>query len=78
MDEIDIPVCRLLSMDTRMPCRDLADKLGISVSAVHARLKTLTDEGHSEGLVRPCLRRAAGRRDGHDLRQAGAHLQQGS
>lgn len=49
MDDLDIRMCQLLSMDTRMPYRDLADKLGISVSAVHARLKALTEEGIVKG-----------------------------
>lgn len=49
MDEIDIRICQLLSVNPRMAYRELADKLGISVSAVHARLKSMTEEGIIKG-----------------------------
>lgn len=50
MDEIDIRMCQLLSMGPRMAYRDLADQLGISVSAVHARLRALMEEGVVKGF----------------------------
>jgi Lrp/AsnC family transcriptional regulator, leucine-responsive regulatory protein len=50
MDAIDIRMCHLLSIDARISYQDLADKLGISISAVHARLRTPTEEGVVKGF----------------------------
>lgn len=45
MDETDLRICSLLNTNSRTPFRDLAEMLGISVQAVHKRVKTLTDTG---------------------------------
>jgi DNA-binding Lrp family transcriptional regulator len=45
MDETDLRICGLLNTNSRIPFRDLAEKLDISVQAVHKRVKALTDTG---------------------------------
>lgn len=45
MDETDLRICALLNANSRTPFRDIADTLGISVQAVHKRVKALTDTG---------------------------------
>jgi Lrp/AsnC family transcriptional regulator, leucine-responsive regulatory protein len=45
MDDTDINLCQILFRDSRMPIRDLADELGISVQAVHRRIQLLKDIG---------------------------------
>ncbi len=45
MDQTDIALCMLLLQDSRRPFRDLADKLKLSVAAVHARIQALRDAG---------------------------------
>ena len=41
MDKTDIILSQLLLINSRLPYRDLADKLGLSVNAVHRRIKAL-------------------------------------
>lgn len=41
MDEINFKLCLLLLDDSRMVYRELADKVGLSVNAVHGRIKEL-------------------------------------
>jgi len=43
MDEIDVKLCQLLLINSRTPFRDLADKLNISVQAVHKRVQNLVE-----------------------------------
>ncbi|UCH90005.1 MAG: winged helix-turn-helix transcriptional regulator [Thermoplasmata archaeon] len=43
MDETDLQLCQLLLINSRVPVRDLADKLNISVQAVHKRVQNLVD-----------------------------------
>ncbi len=43
MDETDLRLCQLLLLNSRTPFRDLADKLNISVQAVHRRVQNLID-----------------------------------
>lgn len=45
MDPTDLALCKLLLENSRIPIRELADKLGLSVAAVHARIQGLRDEG---------------------------------
>ncbi|HEX7392921.1 MAG TPA: winged helix-turn-helix transcriptional regulator [Thermoplasmata archaeon] len=45
MDETDLRICGLLNTNSRIPFRDLAERLGISVQAAHKRVKVLTDTG---------------------------------
>ncbi len=45
MDRTDIALCKLLLANSRVPIRELADKLGLSVAAVHARIQGLRDAG---------------------------------
>ena len=45
MDETDIRLCQMLFTDSRIPIRDLADKLNISIQATHRRIQILKDEG---------------------------------
>lgn len=44
MDETDLRLCLLLMQNSRMPYRDIADKLQLSVQAVHRRFQALQDE----------------------------------
>jgi DNA-binding Lrp family transcriptional regulator len=44
MDETDKEILRCLYQDARMPLRQIAEKLGISVSTVSVRIKNLEDE----------------------------------
>jgi DNA-binding Lrp family transcriptional regulator len=43
MDETDLRLLAILNGNSRMPFRELAEKLGISVQAVHRRVQTLTE-----------------------------------
>ena len=45
MDETDRDILRCLYEDARMPLRQIAEKLGISVSTVSVRIKSLEEEG---------------------------------
>ncbi len=45
MDETDITLCRLLQTDSRAPYHELAGRLGLSINAVHKRIKELTERG---------------------------------
>lgn len=45
MDQTDLALCNLLLLNSRTPVRELSDKLGLSVAAVHARIQTLRDLG---------------------------------
>jgi DNA-binding Lrp family transcriptional regulator len=43
VDKVDIILCQLLLANSRSSYRELADKLGLSVTAVHNRIQTLID-----------------------------------
>jgi len=45
MDKNDIIICQLLLTNSRISYRELAEKLGLSVTAVHKRIQTLIDMG---------------------------------
>ncbi len=45
MDKTDLILCQLLLGNSRMPYRELADKLDLSVTAVHNRIQTLIELG---------------------------------
>ena len=45
MDKNDVILCQLLLTNSRLSYRELADKLGLSVTAVHNRIQTLIDMG---------------------------------
>jgi Lrp/AsnC family leucine-responsive transcriptional regulator len=45
MDEVDISLCKMLNANSRAPYRDLADRLGLSINAVHKRIQNLVDLG---------------------------------
>jgi len=45
MDETDLHLCQILIVNSRLPHRELAERLGLSVQAVHRRIQSLADEG---------------------------------
>lgn len=45
MDKTDIILTQLLLRNSRLPYREFADKLGLSVNAVHKRIQALTESG---------------------------------
>jgi DNA-binding Lrp family transcriptional regulator len=45
LDKNDIVLCQLLLINSRMSYRELADKLGLSVTAVHNRIQALVEAG---------------------------------
>jgi len=45
MDETDIRLCQMLFANSRMPVRELADKLNISIQATHRRMQHLREIG---------------------------------
>ncbi len=45
MDETDILITKELAIDPRLPYRDLADRLSLSVNGVHKRIQQLISTG---------------------------------
>ena len=45
MDKNDVILCQLLLQNSRLSYRELAEKLGLSVTAVHNRIQTMVDMG---------------------------------
>jgi len=45
MDKIDVILCQLLLANSRLSYRELAEKLDLSVTAVHNRIQSLIDIG---------------------------------
>lgn len=45
MDETDILIIKELAVDARMPYRDLADRMSLSVNGLHKRIRVLIDKG---------------------------------
>ena len=51
MDDTDREILRCLYQDARMPLRQIAEKLGISVSTVSVRIKELEEEKVIKGYI---------------------------
>jgi len=51
MDETDIILCEMLLANSRIPYRELADKLHLSVNAVHKRIQSLQEIGVIRGFT---------------------------
>ena len=51
MDDTDREILRCLYQDARMPLRQIAEKLGISVSTVSVRIKALEEEKVIKGYI---------------------------
>ena len=45
MDRTDLALCKLLLQNSRVPIRELGDRLGLSVAAVHGRIEALREAG---------------------------------
>jgi DNA-binding Lrp family transcriptional regulator len=45
MDEVDIRICQMLMQDSRTPLRELGDRLGLTVAAIHRRVQALQNLG---------------------------------
>lgn len=45
MDETDLRICQILIVNSRLPHREIAERLGLSVQAVHRRIQSLFEEG---------------------------------
>jgi DNA-binding Lrp family transcriptional regulator len=45
MDEVDIRICQMLMQDSRIPLREMGERLNLTVAAVHRRVQTLQDLG---------------------------------
>lgn len=45
MDQTDLRLCLLLLQNSRTPVRELGEKLGLSIAAVHGRIQALKDAG---------------------------------
>lgn len=45
MDETDLHICQILIVNSRLPHREVADRLGLSVQAVHRRIQAMVEEG---------------------------------
>jgi DNA-binding Lrp family transcriptional regulator len=45
MDEIDVKLCKLLFQNPRVPYRELADELDLSINAIHRRIHELSEAG---------------------------------
>lgn len=45
MDDTDLRLCQMLLVNSRLPYREIAGRLGLSVQAVHKRIQVLQGEG---------------------------------
>ncbi len=45
MDRTDLALCKMLLENSRAPIREIGDRLGLSVAAVHGRIQALRDAG---------------------------------
>jgi Lrp/AsnC family leucine-responsive transcriptional regulator len=45
MDETDLRLCQILIVNSRAPYREIAERLGLSVQAIHRRIQSLVDDG---------------------------------
>ncbi len=50
VDEIDVRLCGLLILNSRAPYRELADRLGLSLQAVHRRIQVMQQQGVINGF----------------------------
>jgi DNA-binding Lrp family transcriptional regulator len=60
MDKTDIALSMLLLGDSRLSHRELSEKLGLSINAVHKRIQELK----AAGMIRKFTARAAAVEDG--------------
>jgi Lrp/AsnC family transcriptional regulator, leucine-responsive regulatory protein len=51
LDSIDLRILQLLQHDARMTTKEIADKLGKSVTPVYERIKRLEDQGYIQRYV---------------------------
>jgi DNA-binding Lrp family transcriptional regulator len=51
LDTIDIRILQILQYDARVTTKEMADKLGKSVTAVHERVRRLEETGYIQGYV---------------------------
>jgi len=49
MDEIDVRICGQLMANSRVPLRELAERLGLSLQAVHRRIQVMQEQGVIKG-----------------------------
>jgi DNA-binding Lrp family transcriptional regulator len=57
VDEIDLVLCSMLMSNSRTPYRALADKLGLSVNAIHKRIQSLIETDVIRGFTaKPSIR----------------------
>lgn len=52
VDEIDVRLCGLLILNSRTPYRELSDRLGLSLQAVHRRIQVMQQQGVIHGFPR--------------------------
>jgi len=45
VDKTDVTLCLFLMSNSRVPYHELASRLGLSINAIHKRMKALTDSG---------------------------------
>jgi len=45
MDSTDLALCKMLLENSRVPIREIGDRLGLSVATVHGRIQALRDAG---------------------------------
>lgn len=50
VDEVDVRLTGLLMVNSRTPYRELADKLGLSLQAVHRRIQAMQEQGVIRGF----------------------------
>ncbi len=51
MDEVDIALAIELNKNSRTPYRELADRMGLSMNAVHRRIQSMVDIGILQGFM---------------------------
>ena len=51
MDEVDIKICGILHMNSRISIRELGDILDLSVNSVHKRINALVEDGVIEAFI---------------------------
>ena len=51
LDDVDIRILQLLQHDARITTKEIADKLGKSVTPIYERIKKLEDSGYIERYV---------------------------
>ena len=51
LNAVDIQILQILQYDARMTTKEMADKLGKSVTAIHERIKRLEEDGYIQRYV---------------------------